>query len=450
MQKAETPPEAAEPRPLSRQPNFLKLWSGQSISTLGSEITDLALPLVAIYTLHAGAAAIGLVNTARWLPFLLISLWVGAWTDRHKRRKLLIRVDLGRAVVMGSIVVMGLTHVLSVPLLVLAVFIFGVLTVLFDVSYYSYVPAIVPPSDLLPANARLQASASVAQVGGPGLGGLLVQLVGAPLTLLADAISFLVSAASLTWIRAREPEPEPPVRGENIVRQIRAGIAVVLHDRLLRALVGTSAIYNAFSQWIVTLFALFAVRDLGMTAGMIGLVVSVAAVGALAGSLVTSFAIKRMGVGSAMIWSVAVECASLFALPFAPAGDRTVSFLILAGAFGVNGIGVALSSVVAISIRQTVTPRDMLGRMNATYRFVSYGVIALGALGGGLAGQVWGPRTGMLIGCVGLLGTIAWVALGPLPRLKELPTAPPTPAETAETAVSEQDEAESVSSTLTT
>ncbi len=420
-------------RPLNRQPEFLKLWAGQSISMAGSEITDLALPLLAIYTLHAGAGAIGLINLSRWLPFLLVALWAGAWSDRRRKRPVLIGVDLGRGLAMGAVVVLALTHSLNVPVLMLAVLIVGILTVLFDVSYYSFVPSLVDRADLVPANARLQASASVAQVGGPGLGGLLVQLVGAPATMLADAISFLASAVSLSWISAEEPEPAPPVKGqESTIAQIRAGVAVVLKDRMLRALVGTSAIYNAFSQWIVTLFALFAVRTLGLSAGLIGLVVSVAAIGALAGSLVTGAATKRMGVGSAMLWSVGVECAALLLIPFAPAHHPVVAVVMMAGAFAINGVGVALSSVVATSIRQTVTPHHMLGRMNATYRTISYGVIALGAVIGGAVGQTLGLRTGMLIGCIGLLSTVAWVAFGPLPALRELPKpAEQTPANPA-------------------
>lgn len=239
---------ASAARPLSRSPDFLKLWSGQTVSLFGSYITELALPLTAVLVLHASAGQMGLLGTARWLPYLLFTLWVGALADRVRRLPLLIGVDIGRAIAMGVIVTLALTGGLTFELLVALVFVFGAMTVVFDVSWYSFVPCVVSREQLIGANSRLQASNSVAQVGGPSLGGLLVQVATAPYALLVDAISFVVSAVSLLSIRVEEPKPEPEpdtaVRGS--LGRIREGLSITYRNPFLRAFAGVAAFYNLF------------------------------------------------------------------------------------------------------------------------------------------------------------------------------------------------------------
>jgi MFS family permease len=406
---------ASAPPRLHRE--FFKLWAGESISLVGSQITEVALPLTAVLFLHASAATVGFINTARWLPFLLLTLWVGVLADRRRRRPMLVTSDIARAIVLTGIVGLALAHVLSIPLLIGMVFIFGAFNVVFEVSYYSYVPHIVPRSQLVDANSRLQASLSVAQVGGPSLGGLLAQALTAPVALAADAFSFVVSAASLCWIRLPEPVPaDHPAGGE--WAQIREGLAVTFQNRYLRALAGTSTFYNLFDQWISTLFIVFAVRDLKFSAGLIGVTLSTGAIGALLGSVSTGPVIARLGVGRAVLWSVVVECLALLAVPLAPAREAE-SIPLLMIAYALNGYGVALSTVAAVTVRQVAAADRLLGRMNASYRFVSYGAIPLGALLGGLAGQWLGLRMGLLAGALALLSTVAWVALSPLPRLRD-------------------------------
>jgi MFS family permease len=407
-------------RPLRRRPDFLKLWGGQSVSLLGSQVTVLALPLTAIYTLHASALQVGLLGTAQWLPFMLIALPVGAWSDRHRRRPALITADAGRAVLLGAVVGLGAAGILTMPVLIAAAFCLGLLTVVFEVCYTSYLPALVPRAQLLPANSMLQASASAAQVGGPGVGGVLVQLLTAPIALAVDAASFAVSAASLAWITAREPTPARGEDQDGALARVRAGLAFTLGDQLLRALVGTSAIYNLFDQWIFTLFTLFAARQLGLPAAVIGLIFSVGGAGAVAGSLLAGPATARLGTGRAIVWSVAAECAVMLAIPCAPA-SRAAAIPLLAAAYLFNCAGTALSTVVALSVRQAITPDRLLGRVNGSYRFASYSVISLGALLGGAAGHVLGLRAGLAAGAVGLLGTVAWVLASPLPRMRRVP-----------------------------
>ena len=241
--------EVASPeRPLSRSTDFLKLWGGQTVSLFGSYITELALPLTAVLVLHASAGQMGLLGTARWLPYLLFTLWVGALADRVRRLPLLIGVDVGRALAMGAIVTLALTGRLTFELLLALVFVFGAMTVVFDVSWYSFVPYVVSREQLIGANSRLQASSSVAQVGGPSLGGLLVQLVTAPYALLADAISFVVSALSLISIRVEEPkpEPDPDTAVSGSLARIREGLSITYRNPFLRAFAGVAGFYNLF------------------------------------------------------------------------------------------------------------------------------------------------------------------------------------------------------------
>jgi MFS family permease len=400
--------------------DFHKLWAGQSVSLVGTQITQIALPLVAIYTLHAGPVELGLLGTAQWLPFLLVALWAGAWSDRRRRLPVLIATDAMRSLLLAGIALLAAWKLLNIVLLIGIVFVFGVCTVIFEVSYNSYVPFLVSHGQLVPANSRLQASQSTAEVGGPGLGGLLVQFVSAWGALFVDALSFVVSTMTLIWIREREPQPAPQTGERGILAQIAEGVRLVLRTPVLRALVGTAALYNMFHQWIFALFALFAVNDLGFSAGAIGMVLSSGAIGSLFGSMLASTAMRRFGVGGAMIGPVTIECLVMLAIPLAPT-NRLVATPLLVAAFVLNGMFTTLSSVVALSVRQTITSPHLLGRMNATYRFISYGVMALGAFLGGLSGQLFGLRAGLAIGTALLLTTVVWVVLSPLRGMRDLP-----------------------------
>lgn len=419
---------AARVLPLRRHPSFLKLWIGQSVSLLGSSVTTLALPLTAIYTLHADAEQVGLLKAVLWLPYLLIALWAGAWCDRHRRRRIMIVANAGQALAIGSIAVFALTGVLTLPLLYVAVFIAGCLAVFFDLSYNAFVPSIVTREQLVPANSRLQSSASVAQIGGPGLAGLLTEIFTAPVALLADAASFVVSALMLSWIRDSEPPaPRPVASGAGVWSQIRAGLAIVLRNPLLRALMGNASTFNMFSQWMSALLVLFEVHDLGLRPGIIGLVAGTAAFGALAGAALAGTVTRSLGIGGALLAAVVAGPAGWLAVPFAPAGHPVLAAVILATGLAVSNCGTSLSSVVAISVRQAVTPRDAIGRMTATYKSMTYGLITVGAASGGLTGQALGLRAAMLTGAVGLLASITWIVFSPFPRLRELP-APATDA----------------------
>jgi MFS family permease len=406
---------------LWRHRDFRMLWAGETISLFGSEVTELALPLVAVLVLDAGAAQMGLLAAARFAPFLLVTLPAGVWVDRRRRRPVLIAANLGRCLLIALVPLLAGLGVLRIQHLYAIAFAVGVLTVLFDVAYQSYLPSLVDRQQLVEGNSKLQASASVARVGGPGLGGLLVQLAGAPRALLLAATSFAVSIGTLVAIRHREPPPDPGAEEPAGLRQrIGEGLAVTYRNPVLRSMAGLAATYNLFSQVIEALLVLFATRELHLAAGLIGLVVSAGSVGALAGAALAGRLQGRLGVGPSLILAVVVECASLVLVPVAGGPPRLAAGL-LGLAFVGNGFGIGLSNVLAVSLRQAVTPDRLLGRMNASYRFLTYGVVPLGALLGGTLGELLGLRAAVAVGAVGSLLTVPWVLLPPLPRLRRMP-----------------------------
>jgi MFS family permease len=415
----------AAPRRDLRDDDFLKLWIGETISLLGTQVTALALPLLAVITLQASAGQVGLLNACRYAPFVAVTLFAGVIVDRVRRRPTMIVANAARAFLIGLIPLAAAVDWLRVEHLYAVGFAVGVLTVFFDLAYQAYLPSLVERDLLTPANARLQASASVAELGGPGLGGLLVQVLSAPYALIADAVSFLVSVLSLTTIEKQEPAP-PPTERAPLLREIGAGFRFTFANPYLRAIAGEAATFNLFEQTIMTAFVVYAIRDLDLSPGILGLVLSTGAAGALAGSLVASRLSRHFGLGPVIVGSMSVACIVPLTIAL-PGAKGTPTVLGLALIFSLWGGAVAVSNVLVVSLRQTVTPDPMLGRMNASYRFFTYGAIPLGALlGGGLA-ELIGLRPTILVGALGLTTALAWIVFSPLRGLAALPE-PASPA----------------------
>jgi MFS family permease len=386
---------------------FRAVWVATAFTALGARVTAVALPLLAVLTLHASAGEVGLLATAQWLPFLLISLPLGVLFDRQRRRPLLVAAEVGRALVLLALIVLLLAGVLDVVLLVALAVMLGCCTVLFEVGYQSYLPSVVPKDLLEVANSRLQSTESVALIAGPGVGGLLVQALTAAGALAVQVVTSLVSALTLATVR----RPEPPVTGPRVplLPAVAEGVRFLMLDPVLRWAVGFSAISNLFVQWIEVLFTVDAVRRLGLTAGQFGLVFSIGAGGALLGAAAAPRVSRGLGDLPACMWCAAVEPPVLLALPALPADLGVPALVALAGAvFAVTGATGALSSVIVLTARQVRVPDTLRGRVNATTRMIAYGSITLGAAGAGLAGQLLGARTGLAIGCVGAFTTIIW------------------------------------------
>ncbi|RJL30907.1 MFS transporter [Bailinhaonella thermotolerans] len=401
--------------------DFGSLWAAQSISQVGSQITTVALPLAAVALFDVGPAQMGLLNAAVYLPALLLTLLAGVWIDRSRRRPLLIGADLGRAVAIGLIPATALAGLLGVEGLYLLVLVSGALTVLFDTAYHAYVPTLVPGGGLVRANSRLQFSVSLAQMAGPGLGGLLIQGVGAPVVLAVAAASFLLSALFLARVRHRERRPERAA-GRRIRQEIAEGLRATFGNRHVRPVVLEAATFNFFFQFIASLYILYAVHDLGLSAGVIGAVATAGAAGAMLGALVTERLVRRMGFGPALITTMVIASTPLVAIPLA---TGPASPFVLAGAYFTQGIGLAVSASQAVTLRQVAVPPAVVGRANAAYRTLSFGVLPLGALTGGLLGDLIGLRAALVVGGVGLALAPAWVLLSPVRHLRTAEEARP-------------------------
>jgi MFS family permease len=399
--------------------DFLVFWAGQGVSLVGSQVSALAVALTAVLVLHAGPAQMGVLGAATFLPFLFLTLPAGAWIDRRLRRPVMVAADLGRALLIGLVPVAALLGFLQIELLFAVAFGTGCCQVLFDLAYLAHVPSLVPRERLTEANGRLQATASAAEVGGPGLAGLIVQAVGAPFALALDALSFLVSAVTLRLIRIPEPEPAIPSGPRDLRREIADGVRFLRSQPLLRACAMEAGQFNLFAQVIAAVLLLHVTRDIGLTPAVIGLAFAVGSVGSLVGSALAPAIATRLGLGRTIIGSMLVACAAPLALPFA--AGTALPAVVVGGAFAVQGLGVAISNVHIVSLRQSVTPDEMLGRLNASYRTLVYGAIPIGALLGGLLGELIGLRATLAVGAVGILVAPVWVVRSPLRGLRQLP-----------------------------
>lgn len=399
--------------------DFGLFWFAQGASVLGDQIREFAIPLIAITALGVSATELGVLGAVQWLPFLVLALPFGVIIDRHRRRRMLLLSEVGRGLFTLGLAVAAAFGALDFPLLLVVVAILGSLTVIYEVGYQSAIPDLVPRDRLGSANSRIQATAAAGEIGGPGLGGALLHLLGMTATLAVNAGSHLVSAVALAFIRT--PEPLPPATERHFLGELRDGARHVLRDPYLRANVGFSALYNPFAQWVTLLLTLYAVNTLGLDAAQLGLVFSAGAAGALAGAALGGRASTSAHVGTILMLCAAVECSALLAVAaVSPDWPEALAISTLAALMAVNGAGTALSSVLLITVRHLRTPHELLGRVNASMRTVTYGTIPLGALAGGIVGDALGPRVGILVGAILCLGTVAWVALSPLRGIRRI------------------------------
>jgi MFS family permease len=378
-----------------RDRRYRRLWGSVGVSLLGSEITVLAMPLAAVSVLDASAGEVALLSAVGTAPFLLLGLPAGSWVDRWPRRTLMVRTDVLRAVLLGSVPLAYALGALTLAHLAVVAFAVGALSVFFDVAALSVLPALVPRRDLAAANGSLEAARAVAQTSGPAVGGVLVQAVSAPVALLADGVSFLVSALLLRGLPSLLPPPRsgprPPLR-----RQIAEGLAFCLRHPVIRALAIGGAWLNFWGHALLAVFVPYAVRELDQSPAVIGLVLAASNVGYLVGSLLVPRLNAAIGVGPAIVVGVVLH-GGLLAVALAP--TQTPLPWLVAG-FTVQAIGVSLWNVNAVSLRQAGTPEVLLARMNATTRFLLWGAMPLGAAVGGLLATVAGLHSAVLVAAV--------------------------------------------------
>ncbi|MBR7836505.1 MFS transporter [Actinospica durhamensis] len=411
----------AEPRSLWRERDFSLVWSGALISEMGDSVTSLALALTAVLLLHADAFQLGALRAASTAAFLLIALPAGVLVDRRRKRPVMLGADLGRMLLIGSIPVAAALGMLTLLQLYLVALAAGLLSVFFDVAYQSFVPVLVGRERLVEGNSKMGLPGSFANVIGPSAAGGLIALAGAARAMGADAGSFAVSATTLALLRTREPDPAPPAAKRRMAAEIAEGLRYVAGHRILRRIVACTATSNLFNGVWGSVLMLFLIDDLHAGASQIGLAFSLGSLGGLAGGFLAPWLARRLG-SARMLWmSKAGLGWLLLAIPLARPGWGLL--LVSLGQF-VGSISAMTYNVAQVSYRQSVTPPHLLGRMNASVRWVIWGTIPVGALFGGWLGTVTSVRTTVLVGVLGSWLAVLWIVLSPLVKLREIPVPP--------------------------
>jgi MFS family permease len=406
---------------LWRHPDFLRLWSAETISQFGTQVTLLALPLAAIDVIHASAFEVAALTTVEFLPFLLVSLPAGVWVDRLPRRPILVVGDLARAALLASVPIAYALDALTIWQLYGVGFGVGIATVFFDVAYQSYLPSLVERRQLVDGNAKLEISRSAALVGGPGLAGLLVELLKAPVAILVDAVSFLGSALFIFRIRKAERSPQREAAGRGRMREeLGEGLRYVLNHPYLKNIAACTALFNFFGNVGFAVLLVFARRELGLSAAEIGVAFTLGNVGPLLAAFSANRLSQRFGVGPTIIGAAATGGPMFLLVPFAPHGSEAIPFF--AAVFVVGGFCNVVYNVAQISLRQAITPERIQGRMNSVMRFIVWGTIPLGALVGGLLTTTpLGLKGALIVGGIGTCISFLPVLLSPVRSLRELP-----------------------------
>lgn len=406
---------------LLRDRDFRLLWIGETTSRFGSAVTSVALPLVAVITLHASTFEVAALTSAAWLPWLLVGLPAGAWVDRFPRRPVMLASDAVSALAFASVPLAAALGLLTVGQLFVVAAVGGTASVFFSTAYFVFLPSIVNRDSLVEGNAKLQGSESAAGIAGPGLAGVVAQVFGAALGLLADAVSFVVSAACLLMIRSREAQPAEPKRGTTLRREIAAGLRFVGNDRVLLVFTISGAIANLTETAYSSIEIPFLVRTVGLNSGTVGALLIAAGVGGVLGALIAGRVARRVGTARASVFSIAFTAPFALLIPLTGPGPRLVLFVV---GLLLPSVGLLVYNVVVSSFRQVYCPPELLGRVAATMRFVLFGTIPLGGLLGGILGTAIGLRPALwILTCAGLLPAMVLVA-SPLRHLRNLPTEP--------------------------
>jgi len=410
-------PREEAPQPLTRQPLFVRFWIGQSISVFGDQISALAIPLTAVLALHASALEVGILTAMAWLPHLVFSLPAGVWIDRraHRRRNMIV-VDILRAAALATIPVAWWLGALTMWQLVAVAFAVGGLTVVFDLSNASFFVALVDRSQYVDANSKFSTTRSLSYIAGPSTAGFLVQVLTAPIAIAADALSFVVSALALRGVKVNEPAVEPSDSSPR--DDLKEGFRYLAHEPVLRASVACTSIINFFSFFVFAIFVLYASRTLGLSAGVIGVVLGAASIGALAGALIAPRVGRRLGIGRAVVLGAVLFPAPMALFPLAHGDPWLAASLLLAGEF-LASVGVMIFDVNQNSLMLMLIPHEVRSRVVGVSRFFNYGTRPFGALLGGVLGSAIGLRPTLWLGVLGCLLGVFFLLASPMPQMRE-------------------------------
>ncbi len=429
--------ETERPTSLWHHPNFLKLWTSDTISQFGTQFSGYAIPFTALL-LTSDPLAFSILNASAFIGFAVFALFIGVYVDRHRRQRIMTLANIGRGIFLGLIPLAAVTGTLTragMPLLYVVSFMVGLLTVFFDVSYQAILPSLVDRSQLVEGNSKLEWSRSGAQVVGPGMAGLVVQAVYPPLAIAIDATSYMASASVLS--RIKQDELIKPSTA-SVWHDLKEGLAIVLKDKRLRSIAGSTATSNFFSNVIFSILILYLVRQLGYTAAVVGTIFLIGGLGAFGGIALSSRLTRLFGVGPVIIAGMilgglgtipyALANSSLSAPIFSATGIPVLgsfrldlnALILMMGGF-VTSIGVVVYNINQVSLRQAIVPKSVQGRMNASMRWIVWGTIPAGAIAGGVLAEVFGLREAIVIGVIGGLFSFLWVFLSPVRSLKDVP-----------------------------
>jgi len=414
--------EGVEARPKKRaffiHRNFALLWSGQTVSEFGSRITREGLPLAANLTLHVNASQMGLLAALGSAPVLLIGLFAGVWVDRVRRQPVMVVSDLVRAALLVSIPLAAVFGLLHMEQLYVVTALVGMLTVFYEVANRSVLPTLVGREQIIEANSKLSASGSLAEIGGPTLAGVLVQALTAPLAILFDVMSFLVSALCTSLIRVREPAPGLEVERQSVWGEIREGLQLVSGNPLLRAVAVSSALRNFSGGAFSALYSLYVIRTLGVSPALFGLLVTAGGAGALIGAFAAGRFVRRFGTGRVLIGGLLLSAVVSLLVPLA-AGPGIVAYVMLFAGQLVGDFGLEIYFINEVSLLQMLVPDQSLGKASASMRFLVEGMIPVGAILAGILGTAWGIRMTLLVGCIGFCLSALWLMFSPLRTMQQ-------------------------------
>ncbi len=398
----------------------MRLWTGQTVSVFGSLTTRIALPFTAVIYLDARPFQIALVTAADVIAGICFGLVAGVWVDRLRRRPMMIVADVGRAAIVLSVPVVAVFGTLHIEQLYAVAFLAGILTTFFDVAYQSYLPTLVEVDELVEGNSKLAASASVAEFAAFGSAGWLVQIITGPGAMLIDAATFVVSAISIASIRTKEPAAAPVTERESLLIEVRDGARAILHDGTLMVIAASAMFLNLAAGMMSATFLLFTARELGFSAGVLGLIFAVGGLTSLVGAVLADRCRRTFGAGGAMIIGLTMGGVG-FVLTFAAPHASIIAAALLVGTQVISDPGWTIYEINQISLRQAIAPPGLLGRVNASVRFLGLVTMLAGTLFAGLVAGAIGARPVIMLAAIAVFAAAAVIAASPVRKLKAPP-----------------------------
>ncbi|MDQ0418691.1 MFS family permease [Croceifilum oryzae] len=404
---------------LLKQADFRNFWLGYTISMFGVQITLIALPLVAAISLGATPLQMGILQAVEFLPFLILSLFVGVWVDRKPKRPILIVTDMLRAVILLGVPVCMYFDVLTVPVLYLIAGLVGINTVFFDIAHTAYLPSLVKRDELIEGNSKLEFSSSSATTVGQSLGGIVIQLLSAPFAILFNVGTYLFSALFLSFIKQKEVVVEKPPEEQNMWTEIREGTSFVFNNRVIRPILIATVIFNLFTYFIEPIFILYLTRSLKLEPIYIGLIFAMSGVGALLGAMIAGPFAKKLGVGRALVASLLIAGVVSLLIPLATFLPLIPAVILIMTMYLIDAAMVIVYNINQRSLRTAITPDHLQGRMNASIRVFAMGVVPIGALLGGWLGGEIGTTPTLIVGAVGIMVSAIFILFSTVRRLKK-------------------------------